>query len=742
MCNLTTPTAHMRLPTKYGYSTILPVMDFETYSDAGHKYHPDIKKWIPLNTSPPYGIGAVGASAYSEHPSTDILSLAYDLKDGMGPRLWIPGMLPPHDLFNHITDGGIIEAWNSIFEFFIWKNVCHSRMRWPKLPIHQLRDAMAKSYAFSYPGKLKNAGEVSGAAIQKLSEGDRLIRKFSKPRNPTKKDHRLRIKPLEDLPDAEKLYEYNTYDIKTEAAVSQIIPDLHPEELKLWLLDQKINSHGVHIDMEALDACKDIIDTVTAQYVGELKEITGGAVESIGEIKKITEWIKGVGVSVTSIDAAHVEELLKTDLPDNVRRVLEIRSFIGSASVKKLHSIALRVSKDEYLRGLFQFCGGDRTKRFAGRGPQPQNLPNSGPDLRHCVCGQLYHESIKRCPKCLRPQWCSQEKEWGVDSVAYAIDLIKKYDIPHIESILGPCVAVVSGCLRGLFCAAPGKDLISSDYNSIEAVVLAMLADEPERIQVFKTHGKIYELSASKISGIPFQEFLDYKNNTGNHHPLRKKIGKVAELASGYQGSVGAWKAFGADKHFRNDDEILAAVRKWRRDNPNIVKFWYGLEDAARSAIQFPGRQFKYRDISYQMSGDVLFCKAFDGRTLQYHNPKLTPGVTPWGREVLKISYMGWNSNSQKGPVGWMEMDTYGGKLVENVVQWVSRCILSHAMINLDAAGYQIVLHVHDEPVAEVPEGFGSIEEFERIMIDLPPWAKDWPVRASGGWRGKRYRKD
>ncbi len=742
----TIPTAYTLVPASYGYSTILPDFDFETYSEAGYNFDPVLNKWVSISKSPPHGLGAVGAAAYAEHPSTEVLEMAYDLKDGKGERLWLQGMAPPQDIFDHIASGGLLEAWNSMFEYEIWKDVCCKRMGWPELPLGQLRCAMSKSYAFSYPGKLENAAKVVNSPVLKIEDGKRLIKKFSCPRNPTKKDSRRRIRLFEDLIDADKFGKYCIGDIKSEAAVSRLIPDLSQEELKLWLLDQRINARGVAIDTESLQACISIIDQITAKYTAELSHITCGTVKSGSEVKNIIDFLHSVGVHTDTIKAGAVKKLLDPELdpelPPVARRVLEIRSFLGASSVKKLYAILKRLSSDGRVRGLFQFCGADRTARWAGRGPQPQNLTASGPDVRHCICGCYYEATIKKCPVCLIPSEHNRVEEWNVNAVEYALQLIKYERVDFLESYMGDSVAAVSGCLRGLFYAAPEHDLICSDYSAIEAVVLAVLAGEQWRIDTFNTHGKIYEMSASKITGIPFQEFLDYKTRTGNHHPMRKKVGKVAELASGYQGWVGAWKAFGAEKHFKNDDEIAMAVQQWRNDSPNIVSFWKGVEDTARSAIQQPGKIFEYGRISYQMHGDTLFCKLPSGRFLKYHLPRVTPGVSPYGKRILKISYMGWNSDPMKGPTGWIRMDTYGGKLTENIVQAVSRDILAYAMLNLDAAGYPIVLHVHDEIVAEVLKDFGSIEEFERIMSIMPTWAKGWPVRAAGGWRGKRYRKD
>lgn len=734
-----------RLPAGCGFSTVLPDMDFETYSEAGYFFDEDAKKWKSITKSPPHGLGAVGASAYSQHASTEVLSLAYNLKDGLGPRLWIPGMPPPMELFDYIATGGLLEAHNSAFEWHIWENVC-IRTGWPPLPYWQLRDSMAKARAFSLPGALGKLAQVLEVSDQKIDDGKRLLNKFSKPRNPTKKDARRRIRPEEDHEDGTKLYDYNLGDIKSESAVSAVIPDLSTDELELWLLDQCINFRGVHIDGEALGNCLAIVEQAHEMYTAELVSLTDGTVKGAGEIAKITGWLGANGVHMVSLDAEHVAEALKRDdLPANGKRVLEIRSSLGAASVKKLFAIDRRRSNNGRLCDLFAFCGADRTGRFAGRGPQPQNLPNSGPAVRRCDpvsgCGKHYGPHLDNCPWCQTSEAFSEAAEWCIEAVDDAFLVIASRDLQRVEHYFGDAVGAVSGCLRGLFSAAPGCDFLCSDYSAIEAVILAMLAGEQWRIDVFRTHGKIYEMSAAKISGVPFGEFLRHKEETGDHHPLRKKIGKVAELASGYQGGYGAWLAFGADKHL-GEAEIKESIKAWRKESPAIVKFWYGLEDAAVAAVQNPGACYEYRGIKYGVNDDVLYCQLLSGRKLSYHQPRLHPDVTPWGKQVLKITYMGWNSDYKKGPMGWMRLDTYGGKLCENVTQATARDVLTFAMKNVERAGYSVVLHVHDEIVSEVVAGTGSVEEFERIMSTMPPWAEGWPIRAAGGWRGKRYRKD
>ena len=737
--------AGYKIATGVGYSTALPDLDFETYSEAGYEWDPTRDKWAKLGgKSSKGGISAVGAAVYAEHPSTEILSLAYNLKDGLGARLWLPGMPPPEDLFSHIRNGGLLEAVNSPFEYYVWLHVCHKRLGWPALPYTQLRDAAAKARAHSLPGALDKMAKVLAVSDQKIGEGKRLIQKFSIPRAPTPRDPRLRIHPYDPdaASDASLLYEYNIGDISAESAVSACVPDLSPYELDLWLLDQKINFNGVHIDRESVKNCIKIVNQASTQYTAELFNLTGGYVSSIGEIKKLGEWVLSRGVQMPGMTSDDVDAALdREDLPADVRRVLEIRSSLGAASVKKLFAIDLRTSADGRLRDMFQYCGADRTGRWAGRGPQPQNLPNSGPKVMQCdpvsACGRHYGTHLEKCPWCSAPGWAGSATEWNPAAIEDALQVIGYGELRHVETVFGDAIATISGCLRGMFTAAPGKDFLCSDYSAIEAVVLAALAGEDWRLEVFRSHGKIYEMSAAKITGIPFEEFARHKKETGDHHPMRKKVGKVAELASGYQGGLGAWKAFGADA-FMSDDEIRENIKKWREESPAIVAFWRGLETAAIQAVQNPGACYSFRGLTYGMKDDVLYCQLLSGRKLSYHAPRLHADVTPWGRDVLKLTYMGVDSKTKQ----WCRLDTYGGKQCENIVQATARDIMAHALLTVDAHGYTPVIHVHDELVAEVDEGTGTIEELEKLMATLPDWCADWPIKAAGGWRGKRYRKD
>lgn len=737
---------------------MIPTIDFETYSEAGYVFKSG--RWVGAHPNK-RGLPLVGAARYAEHPSTEILCLYYDMVDGLGPRPWLPVMPPPADLLKHVSGGGEVEAHHSQFEFYIWHYVAHARMGWPALPLSQLRCSSAKCKAYSLPGSLGPASAIVCPDNKKLESGAAVMRKLSVPRNPTKTNPALRYTPENSPKEFNELYNYCEQDVNAERGLSEAIPELIPQELALWKLDQRINARGVQIDVAAVDACINILQQAENKYLAELNCLTGGAVNSASELQKMIGWLSAKGVRATSLDDESVNALLASEIPGDCRRVLEIRKILSSSSVKKIYAIKHMTNSDGRLRGIFAYCGADRTGRWAGRGPQPQNLPRKGPKTRRCDsvngCGKYYAAGAEVCPHCSASCAFSESVEWCNDIVEQALDTIKNGTLHDVEEIFGDPLDVISGCLRGLFISAPGKDLLCSDFSAIEGVVAAMLAREQWRIEVFRTHGKIYETGASKITGIPFDEFMRYKKETGNHHPTRQTIGKVSELASGFGGWINSWIQFGAGE-FMTEPEIKEALLAWRGASPNIVEMWggqhrkhphkweftpeyYGLEGCAVLAIMNQGQCYQHNDIKYQLdtTSGALCCLLPSGRVLYYHNARLQSHTARNGHAEYQILYDG--TDSEKTGT-WRTMQTYGGKLFENVVQAVARDLLAHALIELDISGFPIVLHVHDEIVAEVPEGTGDIELFEKIMSKPPAWARDWPVKATGGWIGKRYRKE
>jgi DNA polymerase len=461
---------------------------------------------------------------------------------------------------------------------------------------------------------------------------------------------------------------------------------------------------------------------------------------------------------MATLDDAAVKEALKNPvLAPDVKRVLEIRRLIGSAGVKKVYAMQRQATRDNRLCNLFIYHGA-RTGRDTGADVQPQNLVKAGPKLKWCSEGCKKPSGAKNnwCPHCGSCLIDEPTKGWGWEAVDTALEVIKSGSLDRVEEVFGNAVLTISGCIRGLFVAAPGKDLVCSDYSSIEAVVTAVLSGEQWRIEAFNRKEDIYLVSAGRITGRTMDEYLAYHKETGDKHPDRQKIGKPAELGLGFGGWLGAWRQFDSSDNF-SDNEVKDNIKAWRDASPAIVEMWggqlrgkpwapdrfelFGLEGMAIAAVQNPGTMYTFRYVSYGVKDDVLYCRLPSGRFLTYHKPRLAP-VVKRDQTQLQLSYEGWNSNPKMGAMGWQRIETYGGRLMENVVQAVARDIMAYANNNLETRGYPVVLRVHDEIVCEVPENYGSIEEFEAIMMELPDWAKGWPVRAAGGWRGSRYRKE
>ena len=787
------------IPAGLGFSTVLPDMDFETRSEAGLFFDAAKRRWHgPVGlTKTKRGLKAVGAAVYAQHHTTAVLSFAYDLKNGRGRQRWRPGLPLPYDLFEHIARGGLVEAWNSAFEWWIWNCVCTRLYGWPSLSYLQMRCAMAKAAAHCFPRQLELAGQVMGLEVQKAAEiGKAMLDKFSIPRNPTKADPRLWHTPEEFPEDAEKLYYYNEVDIVSEAEASSRCPDLTGEELDFWLADQLINRRGVAVDSKAVADCVAIVDQCITQYNAELRQLTGGAVEQASQIERLKGWLAGHGVLMGSGRGSGDEEAFEEKLKEVRKwckshpaeasnlapaiRAIELRLLVGSSSVKKVHAMTHMVGSTGRLHDLYNYHGA-RTGRPTGGDTQPTNLPKGGPKVYECAaCGHHFGAHTVVCPWCTTLRRMDQKTcEWW-EAVDDALAVIATRSLSTVQHYFGDAMHTVAGCLRGLFVAADGHDLVSSDFSSIEGVVTAVLAGEQWRVDMFATHGKAYELSVSKITGIPFAEIMAHagyddvespewwtrRARKGEHHPLRQTLGKVAELASGFGGWISAWERFDADE-FMTTPEIKEAILAWRRASPAIVEFWggqvrdpfgwatnelFGLEGMAVKAVLNPGEECPvmrldgtWSGITYVMRGDALYCILPSGRPITYHRPRLHPNEVGSWRGAWSLTYEGFNSDGTKGATGWATINTYGGKLCENVVQATARDIQRYAILNLERAGYHIVLHIYDEDVAEVPHGWGSIEGLEAIMAQMPPWAtykgQPWPIKAAGGWRGRRYRK-
>lgn len=777
--------AGTRLLAGLGHSTVIPDLDFESFSSAGFIFDAERNKWTgPPNASQgKKGLSVVGAAVYTEHPSCEVLSLAYDLKDGCGKQHWTPGFAPPAALHAYIRTGGLLEAWNVGFERWVWENVCVPRYGWPPVHPSQWRCAMAKARAHALPGALDKAGEVLALAIQKDKDGKRLLDKFSIPRNPTKTDPRTRIRLHEDPADALRLFQYNVTDIASEAEASSVIPDLSPAELRYWQDDQAINRRGMQVDVESIHNCIAIIEQAQRRYGEELQALAGCAPT---ELQQLKGWLHGRGVHLDSMDEDAVTAALTWNLPPEARRALEIRAAVGSASVKKVFAMRNQVTRAGRLHDLYTYYGA-RTGRPTGNGPQPTNLPKAGPHVYRCGwhqgkplasggCGRHHGAHTMWCHWCgrttLRPP--AAAAEWNPEAMVDALEAISHRSLDWLQILFGDAMLTIAGVLRGLFIAAPGHDLISSDFTAIEGVVIAALAGEQWRLDVYAGTRSIYVESASRAFGVPVAVMEQHKKDTGQHHHLRDK-GKRMELGLGFGGWINALRS-DQIRYEGTDEELKEAILKWRGASPAIEWLWggqkkgkadsvrknagllnwadpwdktpfmFGLEGMAISAVLNPGTEYHVErlngtatGISYLMRGDVLYCRVPSGGLITYHRPRLEQSDQDW--RGLSLSFEGWNTNPKSGPPGWIRMNTYSGKVAENCVQKVARDKQMGAIARAHDAGYPVVMHTYDEITAEVPRGYGSVEHLEQLMTMPEPWNVGWPLKAAGGWRSNRNQK-
>ena len=742
-------------------------LDVETYSEAGQEWDAAAQKWRAPAGAKKRGISAVGTAAYAEHPTTDLLTLTYRLPawwDGAGvKRRWRPGQPLPHDLFAYLAAGYPLESHKAMFERLIWEHVLVRRYGFPPLNPYQQRCSMATARVNQYPGALGDLSAVLALPTPKDADGRRLLEKFSVPRNPTKKDPRTRIRPEDDPADFERLCAYCDTDVEAEDQASERMLPMTDDELLFWWIDQEINYRGMGVDRPGIRNCIVILNQVLEKYGAEFRQLTGGLEPS--QLQAVRGWLSAQGVHLPDMQETTLDEALER-LPPHppghywpARRALEIRQLTGSASVKKLFAMENQACRDDRLRDLLAHHGA-RTGRPTGEGPQPLNLPRTGPKLATCgACARPFKPEHTACP------WCGGaakegKPKWSPEMVDHVLSVIGSGSLELVEFYFGDALLCISGCIRGLFVAAPGHDLIASDYSAIEAVVIAMLAGEEWRIQAFRENKPIYLLSASKITGRTLEEYEAYFALNGEHHPDRQNIGKVAELGLGFGGWINAWLAFDDSGTF-SDEEIKRHIVAWRNASPAIVEFWggqhrgrpwdrdrrqeyYGVEGHAVLALLHPGTVFTFRGLQFftrdtPAGSRALVIRLLSGRELTYHDAMLSPSQRD--PSEYAITYWTWNSNPKYGPLGWGPMATFGGRLTENIVQATAHDLMRFAVINLRAAGYPTILHVYDEIVGEIPCGTGSIEEFERIMMLVPWWATGWPVRASGGWRGRRYRK-
>ena len=649
-----------------------------------------------------------GVYRYCDAPDFEILLFSYAFDDAPVETVDLAcGESLPKEVLLALEAPNVLKvAYNAQFE-----RVCLSKYLGHWLDPHQWRCTMVMAASLTLPGRLADVAVALGTAEKKMEEGKELIRYFSFPCKPTKANGgRTRNRPS-DAPEKWAVYkQYNAQDVETERAIRKALEKypLPEQEWAYYALDQQINDRGVRVDKQLV---KNAIaaDAVFAQAAYQrAKELTG--LENPGSVMQLHRWLRERGVQLSTLLKKEVQrklaEMDEDAQPDAqadeaAREMLRLRLEMSRSSIKKYEAMARCVCKDGRIHGMFRFYGASRTGRFASQIVNLQNLRRN-----------------------------------DMEDLALARSLLREGRAEELSMLYASAADVLSELVRTALIARKGCRFIVADFSAIEARVLAWLAGEEWRLKVFEEGGDIYCASASQMFHVPVE-----KHGVNGH--LRQK-GKISELALGYGGSIGALQAMGSREMNIPDEELKPLVDGWRKANPRIVQFWRSVGDAAMKAVR-ERTTVRAGKVTFCCKDGVLFAKLPSGRTLAYIAPRLETGR--FGSAV--ITYQSYDKTEkaadeeEEAPVTrrWQREETYGPKIVENLTQAIARDLLCAAMMNLEAAGYRICMHIHDEAVIEMPIGQGSLEDACRLMAIAPVWAEGLPLRADGEDDLSFYRK-
>ena len=644
--------------------------------------------FIDIETYSSVDIKESGAYKYIESPDFEILMIGYALDNGPVSIIDLAqGEEMPEEFEEALLDPECTKvAHNAVFERLSFKRVGYT------IPAEQWYCTSVKAAYCGLPLSLDGVSKALNLSDKKLDTGKSLIKYFSCPCKATRVNGMRTRNYPEHAPEKWEMYkEYNMYDVLAEREIffkleRHIIPNI---EREMYVLDQNVNDRGILVDMELAESAIAVDNAYTALLTQQAQELTG--LENPNSPVQIRQWIeKQTGCAVLSLSKEIMPDLLRdfADYP-NVIELLNIRKKLSKTSIKKYYAMLNCAMKDHRVRGTFQFYGANRTGRWAGRLLQLQNLSKN----------HISHIEIPR-------------------------ELIRARDWESVEMMYDDVADILSQLVRTALIASPGKVFSVADFSAIEARVISWLANEKWRMDVFNGDGKIYEATGAKMFNVPISSIT--KGSV-----LRDKS-KISELALGYEGSLGALRRMGGERMGLSDTEMMSLVRKWRMANPAIVEMWKEIDEASKEAVRYQRPvSCTCRNIIFDCDGEFMTIQLPSGRKLYYYGPKFKDkkiGKSTMPTKVL--CYQGVVQETKQ----WGEIDTYGGKLTENIVQAIARDLLGSSMLQLEAAGYHPVCHIHDECLVEVPEENAQAyyEEMARIMGTPPEWASDLPLRADG----------
>lgn len=641
---------------------------------------------IDIETYSSVDLGESGVYAYADAPDFQILLFAYAFDDEDVKIIdFTNNEVVPDEVYEALTGDYIKTAYNATFE-----RVCINKFFGLNMSAKYWHCTMIQALEIGLPSGLGEVAKVLKLDEQKDKRGKALINYFCKPCRPTQANGgRIRNLPKHAPEKWAEFKEYCIQDVKTERAIKEKIKKfpLAESEQELYALDQKINDRGVLIDVELAKNAVVFDETYKNECRERASYITG--LENVNSVSQLKYWIEEeTGEEVESLNKENVKSLIDSVEDNHVKEVLYLRQQMSKTSVKKYSAMLRSLCSDNKVRGITQFYGASRTGRWAGRIVQPQNLPQN-----------------------------------HLGSLETAREAVKSGDFEFFKMLYDDVPSVLSELIRTAIIPTKGRRFIVSDFSAIEARVIAYIANEKWRLETFKKGGDIYCASASQMFKVPVE-----KHGVNSH--LRQK-GKIAELALGYGGGVGALTSMGALKMGLTEEELPELVNMWRNSNPAITRLWKDIERCAFLAVS--GEPCNYKDIKFFKKSGILFIGLPSGRNIAYAGAKI--GQNRFGSKCL--TYLGVNQETKK----WENIETWGGKLVENIVQAFARDCLAESIRRLESRGFEIVFHVHDEVILDVPIGVSSAEEVSKIMSEPIPWAEGLPLNAEG-FESEFYKKD
>jgi DNA polymerase bacteriophage-type len=638
----------------------------------------------------------LGAHRYAADLSTQIQCVAYAVDDGP-VQLWLPGDPVPGAWFEAARNPNwIVAAHGDHFETAIEQHILAPRHGFPLVPIERHRCTQATALAAGLPARLSSAAIALELSNRKDVAGERLMHQLSKPRRARKGEDPNGTYWFDDEERLKRLRIYNCQDVEVERELYTTLPPLPPAEQALWQLSCSINERGFCVDRVLAEAARRVAQAAAPEIDTELAEITGGAITGINQLARLQTWLSEQGCPVKNLEKRTIEKLLLDELLPPVRRVLELRLGGAQAAVKKIDALLARAGSDDRVRGAFRYHGAS-TGRWSGEGYQPQNL-----------------------------------KRPAVEDIDAAVAAVSTGDYAHVRSLYSKPLSVVGDCSRSMVVAAPGHKLIGGDFGAIESRILARVGGEEWKLDAYRRYDATHDPRDEPYCVLACRMLHQPAGSITPDKPGRA-YGKTGDLACGYQGGEAAIENFAPGVFSLAEREQIKT--EWRAAHPNIRKFWFYINRAALMAVHERGRVVRYKTIAFKSNGAFLQLKLPSGRKLSYPQPRIRNSKDGRSQFVVFADNAEGQFKDCRNGAG-----AYGGIWTENIVSGIARDLLAEAMLRIEAAGYPIVLHVHDEVVAEVPENFGSLEEFTKLMTRKPAWALDLPIAAKA-WTGKRYCK-